>query len=119
MEESEIIKIVTGNDWKTTKAIQSNPRYKRNDSFFILPYGKLVPIKYQIYGWYSGLWCKYLDEHPNLVKEATEYDDYEDIFKHSFPLCQADCIRLYVKEGRDALYDLSKEFFEFLGNYGT
>ncbi len=93
---------------------KGNSNIKRNNEEFVLPNGDRFPIKYQVYGWYSSLWLKYLDLHPELVAYASEFDDYVDIFKHNFPLCQADCIRLYCKQGRQALLDTCKDFLDLV-----
>jgi hypothetical protein len=79
-----------------------------------LPNKQFLPAKYIIYGWYSSLWLKYLDLHPELVDIAKGYDDYEDKFKGNFPLCQADCIRLYCKQGRQALLAHCTDFFLYI-----
>lgn len=106
-------------DWYEAKTWQDaikkgSVEFKRNEEEFILPNGRRYPIKYQVYGWYSSLWLKYLDQKPELVEYASGFDDYVDIFKHSFPLCQADCIRLYCKQGRQALLDTCCEFLELI-----
>ena len=100
--------------WRDAKDFQKDPNLEKDMTKFILPNGLLCPIEYQVYGWYSSLWLKYLDSNPDLVEEAKEFDDYEDIFKHNFPLCQADCIRLYCKYGREALFEASKDFLIYL-----
>lgn len=59
--------------------------------------------------WYDLLWLKYLDAHPDLVEHASQFDDFNDIFKGKNSVnCQADSIRKYVKEGRGSiLHDCS------------
>lgn len=104
-------------NWKEAKLLEKS-NVPRNREVFRLPNGLDVPIEFQVYGWYSGLWLKYLDRNPELCKMASGYDDYEDIFKHSFPLCQADCIRLYCKQGRNALMETCSEFFRWVKENG-
>ena len=73
---------------------------------------KLSP-KY-LTAYYKLLWCKYLDNHPELVLYAREYDDYSDMFKGKYTInCQADVIRDYVKKGRDSIIK-DKEVKEFI-----
>lgn len=55
--------------------------------------------------WYTYLWLIYLDDNPKLVKVLARYDDYSDKFKGRKTInCQADVIRRYMNEGRDALW---------------
>ena len=50
------------------------------------------------------LWVKYLDNNPELVEYASEYDDYNDMFKGRYTVnCQADVIRQYIKQGRSSI----------------
>lgn len=53
--------------------------------------------------WYKLLWLKYLDHNPELVEYASEFDEFNDIFKGKSVNCQADVVRQYVKEGRESL----------------
>lgn len=53
--------------------------------------------------YYKGLWMAYLDQHPELVEYAKQFDDYSDIFKGKSINCQADVIRQYIKEGRESI----------------
>ncbi len=102
-------------NWREAKSMEKSKEFVRDLEFFMLPADVILhPIKYHVYGWYSSLWLKYLDLNPKLVEEASTYDDYEDVFKWDFPLCQADCIRLYCKQGRQALLDTCQEFFDYL-----
>lgn len=104
-------------DWREAKRLQKKPpqgeglpRWPE----FVLPNGVWAPVKFHVFGWYSSLWVKYLDAHPELVEFAKDFDDYHDPFKGNFPLCQADCVRLYVKHGREALFAHCSEFFAWL-----
>lgn len=99
-------------DWRHAKSLKKRglPMWQE----FCLPNGRYAPGRFHVFGWYASLWLKYLDSHPALVAEASTYDEYEDIFKHSFPLCQADCIRLYCKQGRRALLAHCADFFAWL-----
>jgi hypothetical protein len=104
--------LVFPSGWKEAKQWKREglPRHDH----FRLPNGLMVPVQYHIYGWYSALWLKYLDAHPQLVAEASTYDEFVDIFQYDFPLSQADCIRLYCKQGRASLLELCLPFFGFL-----
>jgi hypothetical protein len=104
--------LVSPRDWKDAKRLKKGG-YARYPEFK-LPDGRYCPGKYLVFGWYASLWLKYLDGHPELVGEAAGYDEYVDRFKHGFPLCQADCVRLYVKRGRAALLEHCREFFAWL-----
>lgn len=56
--------------------------------FFLTPFYKL-------------LWVKYLDNNPDLVAYASEFDDFNDMFRGRSINCQADVIRDYVRYERD------------------
>jgi hypothetical protein len=64
--------------------------------------GKSYDIKY-LSQWYKMLWVRYLDTNPELVEYASQFDDFNDIFKGKSLNCQADVIRQYIKQGRDCL----------------
>lgn len=59
-----------------------------------------LDVKY-ITPFYKLLWVKYLDEHPELVEYASQFDDFHDMFKGKSINCQADVIREYIKLGRN------------------
>jgi hypothetical protein len=75
--------------------------------------GKQFDLKY-LSMWYDLLWVKYLDEHPELVEYAVQFDDYSDMFKGKSINCQADTIRKYIKQGRQRIIDDCREFIEKL-----
>ncbi len=54
--------------------------------------------------YYKLLWLRYLDLHPELVQHASQFDDFNDMFRGKSINCQADVIRQYVKEGRESLW---------------
>lgn len=64
--------------------------------------------------WYNLLWCKYLDKHKKYIEYLSLFDDFNDVFKGKSVACQADSIRLYIKEGRSTLLSESKEFIDIL-----
>lgn len=104
-------------DWREAKYLQKPKPYGAGLMRwpeFRLPNGVYVWNSFHVFGWYTGLWLKYLDEHPDLVAYAATFDDFHDPFKGNFPCCQADCVRLYAKHGREALADTCKEFFDLL-----
>lgn len=53
--------------------------------------------------WYKLLWVRYLDNNTHLVEYASQYDEFNDIFKGKSINCQADVVRQYVKEGRESV----------------
>lgn len=66
--------------------------------------------------WYTLLWVKYLDEHPELVEYAKGFDDFTDMFRGKSRNSQAVVIRKYVKEGREACMADCREFAELLAS---
>lgn len=88
-------------------------KYTLNDHF-ILPNGWEIPSKYLYFGLKTGLWMKYLDEHPRLVKYISQFDGFYDPYAGHSPISDGECIQLYVKEGRCALKALSLTFFNYL-----
>ena len=65
--------------------------------------GSRYPTSY-LTAWYLLLWVKYLDEHPELVEFAKQFDDFHDMFVGAHTLnSQADAVRLYVKQGRKSI----------------
>jgi hypothetical protein len=105
-------------DWRQAKHMQKQKAYGGQGLIrwpeFMLPNGHYVPNRYHVHGWYSSLWLKYLDAHPDLVEFAKLFDSFNDPYKHDFPLCQADCVRLYAKHGREALLEHCADFFTWL-----
>lgn len=76
--------------------------------------GKDYDLKYTI-SFYELMWVKYLDENPELVEYANQFDDFHDIFKSKNALvCQADIIRDYIKNSREYILDKHNEFIELL-----
>lgn len=75
-----------------------------------------------LFQWYHLLWLIYLDQHPEIVEYASQFKDYNDMFRGKIEekpewlrSCQADSIRIYIKQGRSALYNECKDIIEFLG----
>lgn len=65
--------------------------------------------------WYKLLWCKYLDENPELVKYASGFEDFTDEFKGKSTVnSQADVIKQYIKEGRKSIIDECRELIELI-----
>ncbi|KAF6620517.1 hypothetical protein HFE03_07650 [Paenibacillus sp. EKM102P] len=73
--------------------------------------GKQYDLNY-LSQWYKMLWVNYLDNHPDLVRYAEEFDDFNDIFKGKSLNCQADVIRQYIKQGRQSLVDEYQELMD-------
>ena len=65
-------------------------------------YGRMLDVKY-LTPLYTMMWIKYLDEHPELVEYAQDFDEFTDMFRGKCVNCQADVIRKYVKDGRRSL----------------
>jgi hypothetical protein len=63
--------------------------------------------------WYNFLWGIYLDTHPELVEYARQFDDYKDMFRGRAVNCQADSIRMYVRD-REELFASTAELREVL-----
>lgn len=100
-------------DWKSAKAMQK-VGYKRIG--FELPNGLWLPsdtvkVDDLAVQFYIALWYKYLLLNPQLITIASEYDEFEDIFKGKFPFCQADVIRKCVKEGVESLKPMCADFW--------
>lgn len=65
------------------------------------------PTEVNIYGknysptmltpFYYLLWFKFYSENNELVDRARAYDDYNDMFKGGSINCQADTLRLYIR----------------------
>lgn len=64
--------------------------------------GVEMSVKY-LTPFYKAMWLIYLDNHPNLIAHAAQFDEYNDIFKGKSINCQADVIRQYMKNGRESL----------------
>lgn len=61
---------------------------------------------------YHLMWLIYLDKNPHLVEFLMRFDEFTDMFKGKSNVCQADSIRIYIKEGREALKEQCKEFIK-------
>jgi len=47
--------------------------------------------------WYRLLWIRYLDDNPELVEYAKQFDEFTDMFRGKNTInCQADVIRDYI-----------------------
>lgn len=100
-------------DWRSAKAMQKAGHERIG---FELPNGLWLPpdttkVDDLAIQFYIGLWLKYLALHPQLIAIASEYDEFEDIFKGKFPFCQADVIRQVVKHGIKSLKPMCADFF--------
>ena len=63
---------------------------------------------------YIALWHKYLLSNRTLLTVASEFDEFEDPFRGTFPFCQADVIRQCVREGIDSLRPMYDELRSLL-----
>lgn len=88
----------------------SNPKGKKPTHIEIN--GVKYDIKY-LTPFYKLLWIKYLDQHPELVKYARTFDEYNDMFKGKSVNCQADVIREYIRN-RTSLLASCKEFVDLM-----
>ena len=80
---------------------------------FMVLANKKLDVKY-LTPYYKLLWCKYLDENPDLVKYAEGFNKFSDMFRGRSINCQADVIRDYVLYGREYVLNEGKEFIEIL-----
>lgn len=64
--------------------------------------------------YYKYLWMKYLDQNPELVEYAKQFDNFTDMFRGKSINCQADVIKRYVKEGRFYVLEECEEFIRRL-----
>ena len=95
------------NDQTVIKAKGKSPDYIEIN-------GKQFDKKY-LTPWYKLLWVKYLDNNPEIVEYASQFDDFHDIFKGKNTInCQADVVRQYIKQGRESIIEECKEFIELL-----
>lgn len=62
--------------------------------------------------WYKLLWVKYLDQHPELVEYAKQFDTFTDMFRGKALNCQADVIRDYIKKGRHHIINECRSFID-------
>lgn len=81
--------------------------------------GKLKLDSEYLSQYYDILWIVYLDNHPELVKLASQYDDFSDMFKSRKSICcQADTIRKYIKNGRKSIMKDCNELLKIFINEG-
>lgn len=92
---------------KTTKLAKGRKPVKVKVGNFILPVRFLSQ-------WYKLLWLKYLDANPELVRYASQFDEFTDKFRGKSLNCQADVIRQYVKEGRESILKDCEELWTLL-----
>lgn len=79
----------------------SNPKGKRPD--YLLINGCVFDLTY-LTAYYKLLWIKYLNEHPELVEYAKQFDTFTDMFRGRNTInCQADVICEYVTYGPDVM----------------
>ena len=58
--------------------------------------------------WYRMLWIKYLDQNPELVAHAKQFDEFTDMFRSSNMInCQADVIKAYITDREQLLQSVS------------
>ena len=63
---------------------------------------------------YIALWHKYLRSNQALIRISSQFDEFEDPFRGTFPFCQADVIRQCVREGIDSLRPMYDELYLLL-----
>lgn len=64
--------------------------------------------------YYIALWLKHLRANPKLIEYASQFDEFVDPFKGSFPFCQADVIRQAVKHGVESLKPMCQPLLDKL-----
>lgn len=97
---------VAPTDWKDCKGKQPT---------HLIINGLKLDVKY-LTPWYKLLWLTYLDANPELVAFASQFDDYNDIFKGKSVNCQADVIRQYIKVGRDTIVEEVQELLDLFNS---
>lgn len=65
-------------------------------------YGHRFEVK-RLGAWYALLWVWYLDDHPELVAHAQQFDTFDDRMAGKSVNRQDDMIERYVKRGRESL----------------
>jgi len=102
------------NHYQGCKRFKSTPRRAKGQKpDFIMLSGIKLDIRF-LTPWYKLLWIKYLDNNPELVAYAKEFDDYSDMFKGKQTVnCQADVIREYIRD-KTALAGSCKELLNIL-----
>lgn len=106
-------------NWKDAK-LQNKLGVKR--THFELRNGLILPPDTKLVTdlavqFYILMWYKYLRQHPELIEYASEFDEFNDIFKGAFPFCQADVIEKSVKDGVESLKDMCSEFIVLFRNH--
>lgn len=107
-EHYQLAKRFVGGDGKvfTPKSIYDvkgkNNKIKDKELTWIVVGSCVFPPEFRV-EFYKLMWLKYLDQNPELLAYASRFDDYNDIFKGKSLICQADCIRQYIKEGRHTM----------------
>lgn len=91
-----------------------NSKVTNMEFAWIVVNDKVFPIDFRM-EFYKWMWLQYLDQNPDLVKFAEQFDDFNDIFKGKSIICQADCIRQYIKQGRLSMVDDVLLFTKMLG----
>ncbi len=76
--------------------------------------GKQFPVSY-LTAWYALLWVLYLDQHPELVEHARQFDGFRDSYARPGCNSQARMIELYAKHGRESLLKLCSDLPLHLG----
>ena len=112
---------VRARDWRHAKELQ-----RRGVGRVAWQIGELyLPVRFNPEGdsfalqdmgiqFYISLWLKYLRANPELVRVASEFDEYEDPFRGRFPFCQAEVIRRAVREGIESLRPMAAELLSLL-----
>lgn len=90
-------------DYKSAKG-------KKPDSFEIN--GKQFPEE-KLSQFYYSLWAIYYLNNPLLVNQASNYDDFKDIFKGKSVNCQEDTLRLWIRD-RGKYLEFIKPFLNLL-----
>ena len=101
-------------DWRFAKA-------RKGQLFKWSICGHKFPLVEQLGGeftvgvqFYIAMWYKHLRLNPQLIEIARDFDEFEDPFKGTFPFCQADIIRLVVRNGIKSLKPLCQPLLDKL-----
>jgi hypothetical protein len=91
-----------------------NAPLRDREMFCIEVAGMSFPVEFRE-EFYKLMWLKYLDGNPDLVAYANHFADFNDIFKGKSIICQADCIRQYIKQGRESIVKDVEDFATMIG----
>lgn len=100
--------------WKVSDCKGPRAKFRGKAPTHIEILGKKLPVE-MLTPWYNLLWYKYLRANPQLARYAAQFDEFSDRFRGKKTInCQADCIRVYVKEGPEVLLESCRSLLDAL-----